>query len=396
MLRLRHVLFLLLLASVFATGCDRLDTSPTALPSPPATNTAEPLPTVTTAPTDEVAEPEATAETTTPEGTAETPEAATPTLEAEVTGTPTAEPEGEAAALRISNPAEGATLEAGSQVSVSGEAPEGSSEVTVRLTAAGLTLSESRAALSAGGTAWQTSLAAPSNVVGPALIVVSAGDEATATQSVTIERSGATSDPTITLLHPGPDSTAVAGQVLFFTGRTQRPSGGSITISVRYEDCQTVAASQSFDVGEGGSWWGYILVPENVFGPACAVAYFGEFGAEGWGAAQTPLTILEADDPDARGLFVGNFPDSEVPIGEPFAIYGSAFNAPNRQVQVRIDVAGSTVAQGTATIDRFGYWETELTLPEGTSTTTTGQIVASVTYDDGEVMETVPIVPVVQ
>jgi hypothetical protein len=354
---------------------------------------------VTTAPTDEATEPTATAEAATPEAetpeaTAETPEVATPTLEAEATEAPTAEPEDEPAALGISDPAEGATLEVGSQVSVSGEAPPGSSEVTVRLTAAGLTLSESQAALSTGGAAWQTSLAVPANVVGPALIEASAGGEETAARAVTIERSGATSDPTISLLHPAPASTVVAGQVLFFTGRTQRPTDGTISISVRYEDCQTVAASQSFEVGEGGQWWGYILVPDNVFGPACAVAYFGEFGEEGWGAAQTPVTILEADDPDAQGLFVGNFPESEVPIGEPFAIYGSAFNVPNGQVQVRIDVAGSTVAQGTATVDRFGYWETELTLPENTSTTTTGQIVASVTYDDGEVTETVSIVPV--
>lgn len=155
------------------------------------------------------------------------------------------------------------------------------------------------------------------------------------------------------------------------------------------EECQTVASTTSFDVGEGGQWWGYLVVPETVFGPGCAVAYIGGFAETDWRAAHVPITILEQDDPQARGVFIGNFANSELTPGDSVTVYGSAFNAPDRQVHVSLQIGGEAVAQGTASTDSFGYWEIKLALPAGIDATV-GQFSATVAYEGGPVTETVP------
>ena len=375
-------LFLLLTLALLLVACEQA--APTPLPTntiaAPTTGEALPATSTTAAPTATATAPAPTP-TTAPTDTA-VPEA-TPTV---ATATPTAEP----VPLQVEAPAEGETLAVGSSVTVAGTAAPGAQQVTVALTAAGLTLVESAVTLGEEETSWQTLLDVPEDMVGNATLQATLADGTSVTVPVSLARPAATSDTTLTLTYPMANTKAVAGHVLFFTGRAQRPYDDAITIAVLFEACQTVAAAQTFTVGEGGQWWGFVNIPETVFGPACAVAYTGPFAGEDWRAAHTPLTILPIDDPAARGVFIGNFPDAAVAPGEVLTVYGSAFNVPEDQVLVSLEVDGAVVVEGTASVDRFGYWETALTLPAGTTAPANGEIIAIAPYGDDPVTDTVP------
>lgn len=317
-----------------------------------------------------------------------TPVPATPTL----APTATSEPEATAtpAALTITDPSAGVVVAPGSALTVAGRAPADAEAVAVALRAAGMTLATAEATVAE--TAWVATFDVPENVTGPAVLEAALDGEPVEMLSLEIRRSQATSGPAIRLEYPTAESKAVAGHVLFFQGSVQQPIDGSVTIEVRYDECQSTAARQRFDVGEGGQWWGFVVVPETVFGPVCALASTGEVDAPGegtWRAAQTELAVLPIDDEDARGVFVGNFPNTEVTPGESVTVYGSAFNVPGRQVAVALEVGGETVAEEVATADAFGYWTVDLTLPAGV-TAPGGRFVAVATYDEGEETASVP------
>jgi hypothetical protein len=296
-------------------------------------------------------------------------------------------------ALAITSPAADASLATGSEVTVSGVAPAGAAGVQVALTASGLELATAEAEVQANNM-WETTLVVPASMTGRARLRVSLADGSSVEKGVILTQAAATSGPAISLTQPDEATIAVAGGVLFFSGRVQQPLENEVTIAVFYDDCQTAAAQMSFDVGQGGQWWGYVVIPETVFGPACALAYTGTLGEGNWRGVNVPINILEEDDPTARGLFIANFPEMEVVRGEPVTVYGHAFNVPNRQVQVSLVVNGVAVAQGTTTVDRFGYWEIDLTLPADVAVPAAGEFVVAATYNNGEVTQTVPFTAV--
>ena len=373
-------LLLILTILLTAVACQDTDATPTATAEPEQEATAPPAATATTAP------PTITA-TAEPQPTA-TPLPPTPTLAPTATAEP--EPTTTPAALTITDPAAGAVITPGSALTVAGRAPDDATTVSVTLRAAGLTLAAAEATVAE--TAWVADLDVPQNVTGPATLQATLDGEPTETLTIEIRRSQAAAGPAITLDYPTSDAQAVAGHVLFFQGRVQQPIDGAVTIAVRYDDCQNTAARQQFDVGEGGQWWGFVVVPETVFGPICALAATGDVDQPGegpWRAAQTRLDVLPIDDDQARGVFVGNFPNAQVTPGETVTVYGSAFNAPDRQVTAALQVDGETVAQQTVTADPFGYWTADLTLPAGV-TAPGGRFVAIVPYDQGQQTAAVP------
>lgn len=376
MIKTRRMLTLFV-ALLLGAACTQQPTPTPTLAPPPTVTVAQP-----TSP------PEATATGAAPQDTVEAPSptavAPTPTLAA--TETATSQP---AATLAILEPAEGATWNSGESVTVSGSAPAAAESISITLQAAGLALASAGAAPSDDGE-WQVTLDVPDTVTGAATLRAAVDEETGVELPVQITRAQATSGTAITLDYPQMASTIVSGHVLFFTGTVQRPPEETVSIAVLFEDCQTVASTTSFDVGQGGQWYGYIVIPQTVFGPGCAVAYVGGFGESGWRAGHTPVTILEQDDPQAQGLFIGNFADSEVTPGEAVTVYGSAYNVPNSQVQVALQIDGGNVAQGTTTADRFGYWEINLVLPPETPTGVQGQFSVTVNYEGETVNETTP------
>lgn len=385
---LPRVLIQFVYVAIFITACNEEPTATATLEPPPTVTVAQPA----TAPaaTDTNQPPTPTAEapdqpTATSNSTTPTAGAETPTVSVTATSEPTSDP----AALAITSPGQGETWNTGSNVTVSGLAPAGAGSVAVNLRAGGLTLDSADATPDANGE-WEVTLDIPATLTGTAILQATTGDDAVVELPVQITLAAATSGTTISLDYPQETNTVVSGHVLFFTGAVQRPADEMVTVAVLFEECETVASTTSFSVGQGGQWWGFLVVPENVFGSGCALAYTGEFGQDDWRAAHAPIDILEADSENARGLFIGNFANSEVTPRESVTVYGSAYNAPNNRVQVALEVDGDSVAQGTATTDSFGYWEINLVLPPDTPANATGQFRATVSYEDEQITETQP------
>lgn len=380
----------LLLALLLLAGCAELMPQPTAtLPPPAAAETPTVAATETPAPTATLPATATVRPTATPRPS-NTPEPPTPTA-LRPTSTATSTPPPGTDPLTIDQPAAASTVDVETTLAVAGNAPAGTQSVALSLEAAGVVIAESSALPNANGQ-WEGTLEIPANATGDLVVRAAAGDQA-AGQPISVQRPNIT-PPFITLVHPDSSWNAVSGRALFFQGRVQRPPGGTITIALLYDGCQATAAEQSFDIGAGGRYWGFVIIPAEVTGPACAVAYFGEPGDESWRAATALLQVVAPDDPDARGLFLGNFPDNDAPRGQPLTVYGSAYNAPNRQVQVSLRVGGATVAEGTAIADSFGYWEIDLTLPESVPAGSTGQIVAAVPYPGDPATMSVPFIAV--
>lgn len=389
-LRIASLLFALLLVTACAGRQPEPPPSPTAAAA--ATHAADtatpaaaepPLPTATLPPTATIRPTATTRPTATPEPPTPTP--------VRPTATATAAAPRSTVPVIIAEPEPEASVEVEGTLQVAGTGPRDSDAISITLKAAGLLLAETSAAPDSNGQ-WSATLTVPGNVTGDALLRASAGGQ-TAEQPVQVVRT-VTAPPFITLVHPDNTWHAVSGRALIFQGRVQRPPEGLVTIAVRYDECRETAAEHSFDIGAGGRYWGYLVIPEEVTGPACAVASFGEPGDDAWRSATALVDVVPPDDEAAHGLFLANFPDVDVPAGEPVAVYGSAYNAPNRQVFASLEIGDRTVAEGTAIADSFGYWEIDLTLPETTPAGSAGRFVATVNYPGAAETMSVPFVVV--
>jgi hypothetical protein len=97
----------------------------------------------------------------------------------------------------------------------------------------------------------------------------------------------------------------------------------------------------------------------------CAVASFGEPGAENWREAQVPIELLPQDSADARGVVIGNpRTGAEVYAGAEILLYGTAYNVTDGPVLVNVLMEnGRIVGQTETTTDFWGYWEARILLP---------------------------------
>jgi hypothetical protein len=150
-----------------------------------------------------------------------------------------------------------------------------------------------------------------------------------------------------------------------FDGFVQQPAGG-VTLSLWTDGCQNEAARQFFSLRGNTYWHGFLLVPRDLTGPACAVAYTGSSDdPDRWREAQVAVNVLADDDEDARGIVIGYPPPgSPLQAGRSYPVYGVAYNAPGGEVSVTYLLDnGRLVGQGVATTDLYGYWEVNLTVP---------------------------------
>lgn len=179
-------------------------------------------------------------------------------------------------------------------------------------------------------------------------------------------------DRYLALYHPLPGETAVGGFNLFYDGAVYRPANSAISISVWIDECQTRVARQSFTLGRSTVpfyWQGFVIVPNEVSGPACAIAHFGEEGSEDYREAVIPINVLPPDDEQARGVVIANPPaGSSIPAGDELLLYGTALNVSEDTVSVSILMEnGRIVSQSSAPADFWGYWELSVTLPPDVS-----------------------------
>ena len=288
------------------------------------------------------------------------------------TPAPTATPTPVDVWVRIAVPEEGASVVMGSDVLMRGLVQRAADQ-TVWLSlfsATGRLLAETQARV--GENSWEAGFTVPQSVSGSAYLeaaVRNANGEPVSTHRTRIELvlDAATTDRFLVLRQPVVDETAVSGFNILFDGLVLLPANNTITIEI-WENCEERVAQQSFIMGRSGvsfPWQGFVVVPEDLAGPACAVARAGEPGAENWREAQRFITVLPQDDPEARGVRLGS-PTENVNIaaGESLLLYGTALNVREGPVAVSVVLDnGRTIAQAATTTDYWGYWEVTINLP---------------------------------
>jgi hypothetical protein len=282
----------------------------------------------------------------------------------------------------------------GTELTVSGQAqPDGENELRLQLEVVSRELVTDTISVDATTGSWTTTIETPPNITGPAQLTIETPDgEDTVTVALHLRP-----DPNaagLTLRRPSAGDDAVAGYTLFFEGRVREPVDDTVTIAILTDDCNLSAAQQSFTV-VGGPWHGLVVLPQGIEGPACAVASTGD-GQEGWREARVPIRLLGSEDEGATMIVLGNPAGTTFQAGEVAGIFGVAVNAPGNQVQVTLTTGVSQnepLAQGTAAVEAFGFWQAELPLPADV----TGPVVVTASMGEGdtylEATETMAIVP---
>lgn len=273
--------------------------------------------------------------------------------------------------VNITSPVEGSQIELGSEIIVSGLVQIGADQTfsVTLITATGRRLAQALPQVN-DFNSWQATLAVPHSVSGAAEIranlfekdgAVATGDVLPVMLQVDPENAG----NYLILDRPLQAEEAVAGYNIFFDGLAQRPIDNLVTISLWNETCQNRVARQSFRLRGSGYWQGFVVVPAGASGQLCAVAHFGDPGEETWREAQVLIDVLDPNDERAVNVVIGNPPpESVLTPGKTLLLYGTAYNAPDRQVLISILLEnGRLLTEGVAAADIFGYWELALFIP---------------------------------
>ena len=292
---------------------------------------------------------------------------------AQATPKPTVTPTPVNPLINISDPNPNQLLTLGSEVEVRGLVQmEAEQQILVSLVSSnGRLLTEIAVLPNEFG--WQTAFVLPPYVSGAATMrasLLSADGAVLSSYEVPVwlTLNKATSTRYLEMFRPTINEKAVGGFNIFFDGEVLLPVNRTITVSIWADDCQTRVARQSFVLGASNQpvyWQGFVVVPQDLVGPACAVASTGDPGTENWREASVPINVLAQTELEARGVTIGNPPpDSEVFAGQELFLYGTAYNVSEGTGSISILMEnGRVVTQSSFTTDYWGYWETAVTLP---------------------------------
>ena len=289
-----------------------------------------------------------------------------------VTPTPTLTPTVEIPdyTITILEPAPATTLLAGREVTFRGEVqPPTTEPLTLTLTVGSFTAVSTQITPTAEDGSWELTTTLAKAASGPGSLTVTLGDLAQAEQPVSLAFDNSTDEPYISLSRPVEGETAVAGHAFLMQGDSNNLINDSFTIGVLVDDCTNFIAAQKISLSSG-SWYGFVILPQNVDpGPACAAAYTGEYGEGDWREALIPIQLLAADDPQATSLQLGNPVDLEFAVGDTTNLLGVAINVPERAVDIMLVLDSASgesevVTSGTAFADPFGLWSIDLELSD--------------------------------
>ncbi len=273
--------------------------------------------------------------------------------------------------VNITSPNANHTILQGHEVAVSGlvQLSEGDTLSVTLVAATGYTLAQANVEVN-NFNSWQGDVVAPHSVGGLAEIqaaVVDREGNVVALDSIPVLLvvDQESSDRYLALFRPTSDTMAVAGYYLFFDGLAQLPVDNLVSISIWNESCRNELARQSYRLRGSGYWQGFLVIPGNIAGPACAIALFGTSGDSEWREVQVPLNVLTREDKQARWITIGNPPpERNLVPGKSLLFYGTAYNSPDNQILVSLLLDnGRLLTEGMAVVDYYGYWEIELYIP---------------------------------
>lgn len=344
-------------------------------PTEPATD--EPATAVPATPTVEVAptEPEPTEDALFP----------TPVVTATPTITPTVEmPDYR---LTIAEPALATTLLAGRDVTFRGQVqPPTTDPITLTLAIGSFTAVSSQVVPDAASGSWELTATLADSVSGPGVLTAVLGEMAQVEQPVQVAFDSAAESPYISLAKPVPGETAVAGYAFFMQGDSGNLIDDAFTIGVLVDECTNFIAAQKIALTSGG-WYGFVILPPNAQpGPACAVAYTGEYGEGDWRAAQIPIQLHAYDDEQITLLHLGNPGELAFNVGRATNLFGVAIHVPEDTVEIMLELDSSSggsqlVTSGKAFTDQFGFWSIDLDVPDDAPS---GAALLTISAGDGD------------
>ena len=367
----RRILFLFLGVNLlWLAACGG---SPTTVPAPTDTAVVQVVPPTETA-TEEAVPPTAVPATPTteivPTEVEPTNEALFPTPVVTPTPTLTPTPEMPDYSITVAEPASATTLLAGREVMFRGEVqPPITDPITVTVTIGSFTAVSAQIIPDAATGSWELTTTLADNVSGPGLLTASLGDLAQTQQPIQLAFDSTTDEPYIALSRPMQEETAVAGYAFLFQGDSNNLIDDAFTIGVLIDECSNFIAAQKISLSSG-SWYGFVILPQNVEpGPACAVAYTGEYGEDNWREALIPIQLRAFDDAQATVLSLGNPGELDFSVGSATNLFGVAVNVPDQAVDVALvlglaDNDSQLIASGKAFADQFGFWSIDLELPD--------------------------------
>lgn len=240
--------------------------------------------------------------------------------------------------------------------------PDAAATVNITLQAGTTALVTGTAQVDPSSGAWLTTLTVPPFVTGNARLIASTEAE-NAMVDINLLPSNDPGGTILRLARPSAGDTLVSGHAAFFEGTALEVINETITIAILADNCGTVAAAQSFTVN-GGEWRGFIILPQELSGPACAVVYTGTPGTPEWRQTQVSVVLLTPDEAGASRIELGNPAFESYTAGETVTLFGLAVNTPDNEIQLTASIGGTVILPATAVeVDDFGYWEIELTLP---------------------------------
>jgi hypothetical protein len=272
--------------------------------------------------------------------------------------------------ITLDEPLQGQQFTLGESAVVSGFAQVGGGmNIQVGLTSAsGLSLAATTAEVEGNG--WRAELPIPDLVTGVATIqavILDAGGNELSRAAVPVElvANRQNSESFVSIFRPEGEAIAVAGHNLFVDGQLWREGGGNLQVAALVDGCSESVANLSFQLSTSSTWQGFLVLPRDISGPACVVAWVGQQGEDEWRAAQVPVTILDQSDAAAEGIMIANpAPGRRVRGGETFLFNGIAYNVPGQMVTLRLQFAnGEVIGEAEDDADTYGYWSTEVTMP---------------------------------
>lgn len=303
----------------------------------------------------------------TPRPPTETP-APTETPQPTQTPTPSPTPTATAVPLTILEPKSETTLTTGTDLIIRGideTAVNDTLQISVMI--GEWLLADGETAVSADGS-WELTLPLPPQISGPATITANATTTQNSQSTLVHLQPDTDSNNPFVLLHtPKLGETAVAGYGVIFNGEINKPIGRTLVIGVMSDNCTRFVTGSTFELGNG-QWEGLLVIPSDATGLTCAIARSGNPDtSEEWMASIIPLNILAQDDENATSITLGNPGELVFSGSEVLSLYGTAVNAPLNKIDLLLtsdDGYYKLLANETADVNSFGYWEIDLTLSE--------------------------------
>ena len=207
----------------------------------------------------------------------------------------------------------------------------------------------------------------PYSIEGEALLIATLADEEVEVE-VTLARDSEAAVPgaLIDLDEPVTGTILVSGYMIFLEGRVLDPIDNTLTLGVLMDDCSDFVSRQPITIaataGAWSTWNAQIILPRELQGEGCLVAYTGEYGVDDWRETRIPVLVVnEEDDRVNRVEIIDSF-EGVLAQGDRLYVSGLAIDTDEVELNLLRD-GEEEIASALVPVDNFGFWEVEFQIP---------------------------------